>query len=58
MATRSSSAFQNKVRGVIWMILAVPMIAFPLMNEGNALIAVAGVVFVSFGLAAFRRNKG
>ena len=58
MVTRSNSVVLNRVQGLILMILAVPMIGFPLINDGNPFIAVAGVAFVLFGIAAFRRNRG
>lgn len=57
MLTKSNSVLQKRIMGSVFMVLALPMLAFPLLNDGNPFIAIAGAMFLLFGMAAFRRPK-
>jgi len=57
MIGRTSGVLRSKrARGVVWMVAALPMIAIPLLNDGNKAIVAIGLMYLVLGLAAFRRS--
>jgi hypothetical protein len=54
----SSRGIQSKrVQGILWLIAAIPMIAVPIVNDGNMLLLVIGLIFLIFGTVALRRSE-
>lgn len=46
----------NKVRGTLWLVAALPMLAAPALFDGNNAVAGIGIMFLIFGLVAFKKG--
>ena len=55
MIGQARGMFQSRrARGVGWLVAAVPMIAVPALGGGNRLLLAIGLMFLVFGIVAFR----
>jgi hypothetical protein len=57
MIGRASGILRSKrAQGFVWLVAALPMIAVPILNDGNRSIVAIGLMFLVFGMVSLRRN--
>ncbi len=57
MNTRSGSAMKsNRVRGILWLVAATPMLIGPAVFGGSPAVAGIGLMFLIFGQVTLRRQ--
>lgn len=57
MIGKASNALQSrKVRGVLWLVAALPMLFGPAIFGGNRTLVGVGVMFLVFGLVTLSKE--
>ena len=53
---RGGAIRSNKLRGILWLVAATPMLAGPAIFDGSPAVAGIGMMFLIFGLVTLRRT--
>lgn len=57
MIGRAAGILQSKrAQGFVWLVAALPMIAVPILNDGNKSVVAIGLMFLVLGMVALRRS--